>query len=245
MVDAWPEPWTVLELFKPGLFDEDEAILYFRLDVELVGEFLPVFDAVDAIEIHRFRAGTMDELATGFAETALVVDMISASASDALTIDVAGDVIPTGTTEDVLAVVGSDSAALTTAEGVPTIDVAVAVVDHATIDEATLVLFAALSRTDIPSTAVAELATLLVTRAARTDAPTVAIAETSTLLSFLARADTPTAAVTEAKALLARLSRTDTPTAAVTQTATLVQYDMLIDDLGNLFVDDLANWMVP
>jgi len=219
MVDAWPEPWTVLELFKPGLFAEGEAILYFRLDVELVGEFLPVFDAVDAIDIYRAEPHNFDELASGLTEAALVVDMISASASDALAVAAPGVATPVS---DVLAVGASDNTTLTTTEGTPTLDVALTVVDHATVDEATLVLFAALDRVDTPTAAIAELATILATRTARTDAPAAAIVETSTLLGILARTDAPAAAVTDAKALLGILARTDTPAATVTEAKTLL-----------------------
>jgi len=85
MVDAWPEPWTVLELFKPGLFADGESILYFRLDVELVGDFLDVFDAVDTFgtKIANFA----DDLPLNFGETAAVAVAFAGTDGAAVSVD--------------------------------------------------------------------------------------------------------------------------------------------------------------
>lgn len=200
MVDAWPEPWTVLELFKPGLFEEGEAVLYFRLDVDLVGDFINVLDAVDALVVNRLRADTVDQAAFYLEDTAGVA--VKIDTSDSAGISVANASALETFDEDVLAVIDvTDSAGLSLGDVTTTLAVTVVTADGG-----------ALSTGDV-------MTTLRVTSAS-VDTTSAAITEARLLKALLARTDTPTALITEARAIFARLARTDAPAVAIAEHST-------------------------
>lgn len=74
---GWPGWWSKLELFKPGLFERGDEILYLDLDTVIVGEFGFLWGAIDSVDLmvlrdfylaDRWATGMMGWTAGRFAE---------------------------------------------------------------------------------------------------------------------------------------------------------------------------------
>src|SRR5690348_15699725 len=49
MANDWPDEWAVMECFNTAAFAIDETVLFFRLDIDFIGELISMMDAVDGL----------------------------------------------------------------------------------------------------------------------------------------------------------------------------------------------------